>query len=125
MWTHSGSRLLVISTVAMAMVGSMVASFGLGPGVGTAKELHTMSEKADGYSASGFRVDRYSDERIAELAEKLTEEEKRVILNDGTEPAFCGNLVDNKKEGVYLCRLCGLPLFSSDSKFTSGTGWPS
>jgi len=48
-----------------------------------------------------------------------------VILKKGTEPAFCGNLVDNHKDGVYVCRLCELPLFSSDAKFDSGTGWPS
>ena len=43
----------------------------------------------------------------------------------GTEPAFCGLLLDNKREGVYACVCCALPLFSSDSKFHSGTGWPS
>ncbi len=63
-------------------------------------------------------------ERLAD-ARGLTEEERRVILSKGTEPAFCGNLTDNKMQGVYLCRLCELPLFSSDAKFDSGTGWPS
>src|SRR5690606_28106474 len=43
----------------------------------------------------------------------------------GTEPAFCGTLLDNKKQGFYACVVCGLPLFSSDHKFDSGTGWPS
>ena len=55
----------------------------------------------------------------------LTPEERRVILQKGTEQPFCGNLLDNKKEGVYACRLCGLPLFRSAAKFDSGTGWPS
>jgi methionine-R-sulfoxide reductase len=48
-----------------------------------------------------------------------------VARGKGTEPAFCGLLLDNKREGVYVCVCCALPLFSSDSKFHSGTGWPS
>jgi peptide-methionine (R)-S-oxide reductase len=46
-------------------------------------------------------------------------------LNQGTEPPFCGTLLNNKESGIYACRLCGLPLFKADAKFESGTGWPS
>lgn len=56
---------------------------------------------------------------------QLTEERYRILRRKGTEPAFCGTLLDNKKVGVYSCAGCGLPLFSSDAKFNSGTGWPS
>ena len=42
-----------------------------------------------------------------------------------TEAPFCGGLLDNKEDGVYCCRLCGLPLFRAKTKFESGTGWPS
>jgi peptide methionine sulfoxide reductase msrA/msrB len=77
------------------------------------------------YSKSGFNITRLAPSEVQKLAGKLTPEEKRVLLNKGTEPAFCGNLLDNHAEGVYTCKLCGLPLFSSQSKFTSGTGWPS
>lgn len=59
------------------------------------------------------------------LAKDLDPEARRVLLNQGTEPPFCGTLLDNKREGVYVCRLCGLPLFRSTAKFESGTGWPS
>ena len=76
-------------------------------------------------SQSGFVVDRLSRERVQELAGDLSEEERRILLDHGTERPFCGTLLDNKTEGTYVCRLCNLPLFSSSSKFDSGTGWPS
>jgi methionine-R-sulfoxide reductase len=60
-----------------------------------------------------------------EWKKRLTPEQYRVARNSGTEPAFCGNLLDNKKEGVYTCVCCQLPLFASNAKFNSGTGWPS
>lgn len=84
----------------------------------TMTETPTISKK-------GYPIARLSDEKIAELAEGLTDEERRILLNHGTEAAFCGTLLDNKMEGTYTCRLCELPLFSSETKFTSGTGWPS
>jgi peptide methionine sulfoxide reductase msrA/msrB len=77
------------------------------------------------YSKSAFDITPLTPAKIDELAKKLTDEERRILLKKGTEPAFCGNLLDNKKEGMYACKLCGLPLFSSDHKFNSGTGWPS
>ncbi|NCS64573.1 MAG: peptide-methionine (R)-S-oxide reductase [Hydrogenophilales bacterium CG03_land_8_20_14_0_80_62_28] len=61
----------------------------------------------------------------ARLAADLSEEERRVILHQGTEPPFCGGLLDEKRAGVFVCRLCALPLFRSSAKFDSGTGWPS
>jgi peptide-methionine (R)-S-oxide reductase len=55
----------------------------------------------------------------------LAGDERRVLLEHGTEAAFCGVFLDNKKDGIYTCRFCGLPLFRSNAKFDSGTGWPS
>ena len=76
-------------------------------------------------SPSGHDITPLTPDQIQTLAADLTEEEARIILRQGTEAPFCGNLLDNKLNGVYVCRLCGLPLFGSDAKFTSGTGWPS
>lgn len=59
------------------------------------------------------------------ITSRLSGEERRVLLEHGTEAAFCGVFVDNKKAGIYTCRFCGLPLFRSSAKFDSGTGWPS
>ena len=76
-------------------------------------------------SASGYDLRPLSDAERAKFAASLTDEERYVILNHGTERAFCGTLLGNKKAGIYACRLCGLPLFKADAKFESGTGWPS
>jgi peptide-methionine (R)-S-oxide reductase len=76
-------------------------------------------------SESGFDISPISDEKRQLLAQDLTREQYDILLNHGTEPAFCGNLTDNKEDGVYACRLCGLPLFKSDEKFSSRSGWAS
>jgi len=55
----------------------------------------------------------------------LTPEEEKVIIHRGTEPPFTGKYYHFKGEGTYLCKRCGAPLFRSESKFDSGTGWPS
>jgi peptide-methionine (R)-S-oxide reductase len=65
------------------------------------------------------------DAQRAALTAALSDEERHVLLAHGTEAPFCGVFLDNKLDGVYTCRLCGLPLFRSSAKFESGTGWPS
>jgi len=56
---------------------------------------------------------------------KLTPEEYRILREKGTEPAFAGKLLGNHEDGMYHCAACGAPLFSSDTKYESGSGWPS
>jgi len=77
------------------------------------------------HSASGHDLTPLSDAEKQQRAEHLTDEEKRILLNQGTEPPFCGGLLDNKEDGAYHCKLCDLPLFAANAKFESGTGWPS
>ncbi len=60
-----------------------------------------------------------------EWRQRLSPEQFRILRGSGTERPFCGVLLDNKQAGVYACAGCGLPLFASDTKFYSGTGWPS
>lgn len=55
----------------------------------------------------------------------LTPEQYNVLRKQGTERAWTGKLNENKAKGTYVCAACGLPLFSSEAKFDSGTGWPS
>ena len=56
---------------------------------------------------------------------KLTSEEERVIVHKGTEPPFSGEYDSFYERGMYVCRRCNQPLFSSESKFDAGCGWPS
>ena len=65
------------------------------------------------------------DTQRATITASLDPEARHVLLSHGTEAPFCGVFLDNKREGTYACRFCGLPLFRSDAKFDSGTGWPS
>jgi len=61
----------------------------------------------------------------AEWRAQLGEEAFKVLRSQSTERPFCGALLNNKKEGIYFCAGCDLPLFTSRHKFESGTGWPS
>ena len=76
-------------------------------------------------SAAGFDLTPPSPDEFRALEAMLNAEERRVLLNHGTEAPFCGGLLNNKVAGAYCCRLCGLPLFRAEAKFESGTGWPS
>jgi len=79
------------------------------------------SSEADSKSSRADRVE------LSEAAwqKRLTPQQFNVLRKEGTERAFTSPLNDEKHKGTYLCAGCDLPLFSSDMKFDSGTGWPS
>jgi len=60
-----------------------------------------------------------------ELKKKLSPEQYRILVEKGTERPFTGEYLDNKDKGVYSCAACETPLFDSNTKFDSGSGWPS
>jgi len=77
------------------------------------------------HSASGYDLSPLPETLYEERVRGLSTEEHHVLLSSGTEAPFCGGLLHEHGHGVFSCRLCELPLFRSDDKFDSGTGWPS
>jgi peptide methionine sulfoxide reductase msrA/msrB len=77
------------------------------------------------YSKRGYDITPISEVRRAELASRLSPEAFGITQKQGTERPFCGAFHDSEKQGIYACVVCGLPLFASQQKFDSGTGWPS
>ena len=84
-----------------------------------------MSTPSPAPASSGYDLTAPNAAERQRLEAGLSREESDVLLHHGTEAPFCGGLLDNKEDGVYCCRLCGLPLFRAHTKFESGTGWPS
>ena len=84
------------------------------------KAEHINTQQA-GMPSSIERIVKSENEWKAEL----TPQQYYILREQGTEYAFTGKYWDNKEKGVYTCAACGLPLFGSETKFKSGTGWPS
>ena len=110
----------------ITMSGKILAVLAIAIGAGLA--MFSFAQDASGV----VKVQRNSPQRKdklvltdAEWKKRLTQKQYEILRAKGTEPAFCGLLTDNHDKGNYYCVGCGLLLFKSDSKFTSGTGWPS
>lgn len=110
---------------------SMAVLFAFGmPGCGKNKENsdRKATETVDNVSESDIAMNDNKNEILKseqKWCEKLSAEEFRILRNKGTERAFSGKYWDNKEKGLYLCAGCGNKLFDSETKFDSGTGWPS
>ncbi len=76
-------------------------------------------------SSTGHDLTPLSGEERQARIQKLDENQARILLHQGTEPPFTGALLSNKQSGTYACALCELPLFRSNTKYDSGSGWPS
>lgn len=74
---------------------------------------------------NNFPKDQKIEKTEAEWKTQLTKFEYYVLREKGTERSFTSELLYNKQEGIYTCKACSLPLFESETKFKSGTGWPS
>ena len=84
----------------------------------------TNAEATEGKAMSDTKID-WANLSESDWKSRLTAEEFRVLRHEGTERPFTSPLNDNKAVGTYACAGCGLPLFKSDTKYNSGTGWPS
>jgi len=84
----------------------------------------TNAEATEGKAMSDTKID-WANLSETDWKSRLTAEEFRVLRHEGTERPFSSPLNDNKAVGTYACAGCALPLFKSDAKYNSGTGWPS
>jgi peptide-methionine (R)-S-oxide reductase len=91
----------------------------------TAESRDTAAERPQGAKVSDTSTIEKIDKSDEEWKKILTPEQYKVLRKQGTEPAWTGKYHNHKEKGVYVCAACGLPLFSSETKFDSGTGWPS
>jgi peptide-methionine (R)-S-oxide reductase len=135
-------RTVTFAAAALVTIGVWLVAFRPGPGRGGELLAVPAAEAASGVSTSpppsegetlrlysvskgGFIVSHKVEKTEAEWRKELTPEQFRVLREQGTERAFTGHLWDNHEKGVYKCAACGSDLFTSDTKFESGTGWPS
>jgi len=90
------------------------------------KTTDSKSNSTDNITVDFSKIDLTKIEKSEEeWKAELSDQEYYVIREKGTERAFTGDFVNNKKSGIYTCKACQLPLFTSTTKFKSGTGWPS
>lgn len=114
---------------AMIAVAAMRQESAMKTGPATAPTTQSSMVQVKVFNDKGELVGPITSARVVKTDEawqaQLTPAQYEIARAKGTERPFCGTLLDNKKQGVYACICCDLPLFESGSKFNSGTGWPS
>ncbi len=91
----------------------------------TQSQAATKMERTDDIKDTAMSDENWANLTTSEWQDRLTEQEFYVLRKEGTERPFSSPLNDNKETGTYVCAGCALPLFKSETKFDSGTGWPS
>jgi peptide-methionine (R)-S-oxide reductase len=117
----SSKQLMLLGSVvvlAAAAAGIVVTSQSTTSATTSPQRTQVMPRKSD-------RPDQPADPKDDEWKAKLTDEQFKITRRKGTEPPFTGKYWNHKGHGVYRCVCCKTPLFESDTKFDSGTGWPS
>ncbi|MEM9643889.1 MAG: peptide-methionine (R)-S-oxide reductase MsrB [Planctomycetota bacterium] len=118
--------LLTVSVVATAVIGAQPGMTDDSTNSGDGGVSATADDAASGKEVGGTKEPKpYRKKSKAQLRRELTPIQYKVTQSEGTEPAFQNRYWNNKKEGRYDCVVCELPLFSSETKYKSGTGWPS
>jgi peptide-methionine (R)-S-oxide reductase len=115
-------KLSPVLLILLALAALALGRLALADGASTAAPKH-VDDSAKVYPAPDAKgAVALSDEA---WKKRLSSEEHRILRTQGTERAFTGDLWDHHEHGTYVCAACGLPLFDSETKFESGTGWPS
>lgn len=109
-------RMLGLSAGAAILVGCSRAK--------AATTTRSIGQKESGVSEQSSNID-WANLTESEWKDRLTPQEFNVLRHEGTERPWSSPLNDEKREGIYACKGCDLPLFTSDTKYDSGTGWPS
>ena len=124
---------IIVTLTSIALISQLGCSAAFSAREATADPAATPAAKKPKGEKSDRPIDFFDGEYDGKEVIKSNEEWKKqltpiefsVMREEGTESAYTGELADNHKHGVYYCAACGLALFRSETKFESGTGWPS
>jgi peptide-methionine (R)-S-oxide reductase len=118
-------NILFTSAIAILMLFVCIKLFGQGTEMTEEKHKHELKqityEEALNYDSYGETIERPEEE----WRNRLTGSEYRILRNKGTEIPYVNEYNGNEEAGIYICRGCGQPLYHSQTKYKSGTGWPS